>query len=134
MVFLGVPLPMQSIAVQKDVTVPTTRKKFTCDNLIIHIILFITSTQIHIFPEIGIDVIRFLDLYLGILNAGIMFGGTDGECMNIVCNLTTDMRLDLVQATSTSAISSVALSRILHTVPLIFKILQSKLNMAGIEP
>jgi pre-rRNA-processing protein IPI1 len=69
------------------------------------LILFTTSAQTHIFPEIRIDAIRFLDLflevipdalvecwtersghgnrilegYLGILNAGIKFGETDGR-------------------------------------------------------
>ena len=116
------------------------------ENIIPHsslLILFTTSAQTHIFPEIRIDAIRFLDLfldvvpdavisswmegsahgnrvlggYLGILNAGIKFGETDGECMNIVCSLTSDMRLDPVQATSTSAVLPLAVSRILHHCP-----------------
>jgi pre-rRNA-processing protein IPI1 len=69
-------------------------------------LLFTTSAQTHIFPEIRIDAVRFLDIflecipdaviagwygnqvghgsrvlggYLGILNAGIKYGETDGD-------------------------------------------------------
>lgn len=74
-----------------------------------HLILFTTSAQTHIFLEIRIDAIRFLDLFLdvvpdavisdwmegsghgnrvlegyfGMLNAGTKFGDTDGECMDM---------------------------------------------------
>jgi pre-rRNA-processing protein IPI1 len=70
------------------------------------LLLFTTSAQTHIFPEIRIDAVRFLDVfleyipqlvisgwredgkgsgsrvlegYLGILNAGTRFGETDGK-------------------------------------------------------
>jgi pre-rRNA-processing protein IPI1 len=80
------------------------------DDLIPHsslLVLFATSAQTHIFPEIRIDAIHFLDLflehipdavvegwsdrhgshgnrvlegYLGILNTGMKFGGSENEC------------------------------------------------------
>jgi pre-rRNA-processing protein IPI1 len=69
------------------------------------LLLFATSAQTHIFPEIRIDAVRFLDIflecipeaviagwcenqghgsrvlsgYLGILNAGLKYGETDGD-------------------------------------------------------
>jgi pre-rRNA-processing protein IPI1 len=70
------------------------------------LVLFTTSAQTHIFPELRIDAIRFLDLflesiphsivggwsepnaghgsrvlegYLGVLNAGTKFGEADGK-------------------------------------------------------
>ena len=80
------------------------------DDLIPHspvLLLFTTSAQTHIFPEIRIDAVRFLDIYLeyipeivtegwmqpgggahgrrvlegylGILSAGTTFGGEGGE-------------------------------------------------------
>ena len=76
------------------------------ENLIPHaqlLLLFTTSAQTHIFPEIRIDAVKFLDIflegipqavvggidskghgsrvldaYLGILNAGTKFGGSEG--------------------------------------------------------
>ena len=72
------------------------------------LLLFTTSAQTHIFPEIRIDAIKFIDVflkcipdvvtlgwvdiggerhghrvlggYLGILNAGAKYGDTDGKC------------------------------------------------------
>jgi pre-rRNA-processing protein IPI1 len=82
------------------------------EDLIPHVpllILFTTSAQTHIFPEIRIDAVRFLDLflelvpenvvdnwiqgnpghgkrvlegYLGILNAGTKYGDTEGKSYN----------------------------------------------------
>lgn len=71
------------------------------------LLLFTTSSQTHIFPEIRIDAVRFLDIllecipesvtagwyqptdshgsrvlggYLGILNAGTKYGEAEGDC------------------------------------------------------
>ncbi|KZP31318.1 hypothetical protein FIBSPDRAFT_945334 [Athelia psychrophila] len=53
------------------------------ENLIPHsplLILFTTSAQTHIFPEIRIDAVRFLDLFLEIMPATIVSGWTDKKC------------------------------------------------------
>ncbi|KAJ3511187.1 hypothetical protein NLJ89_g4242 [Agrocybe chaxingu] len=129
-------LPSQSIAVEKDSSEPITKRQLTFSDLLSHLkhynagtrkgtnllhdcfmqedliphspllLLYTTSAQTHIFPEIRIDAIRFLDIlldcipemltsgwsetsethgsrvlggYLGILNAGTKYGETEGD-------------------------------------------------------
>ncbi|CAA7266517.1 unnamed protein product [Cyclocybe aegerita] len=122
-------LPSQSIAVEKDTSEPITKRQLTFNDLLSHLkhynagtrkgmvsvenliphspllLLYTTSAQTHIFPEIRIDAIRFLDIlldcipetltsgwsemsethgsrvlggYLGILNAGTKYGEIEG--------------------------------------------------------
>lgn len=83
------------------------------------LLLFTTSAQTHIFPEIRIDAIRFVDLflehipravttgwvedfnghgsrvlegYLGILNAGTSFGEADGAA-SLICSFADSLYL-----------------------------------------
>jgi len=98
------------------------------------LLLFTTSAQTHIFPEIRIDAIRFLNIfleyipnaviagwnadhnghgarvlegYLGILNAGTKFGEGDGWCSTEVCSpdpLIFCLNAGQLQATSTASV------------------------------
>lgn len=43
------------------------------------LLLFTTSAQTHIFPEIRIDAIRFLDLYLDLIPEIVVGGWRDGK-------------------------------------------------------
>lgn len=43
------------------------------------LILFTTSAQTHIFPEIRIDAIRFIDLFLEVIPETLVSGWTEGS-------------------------------------------------------
>lgn len=107
------------------------------ENLLPHasvLILFTTSAQTHIFPEIRIDAVRFLDLllehmpnmvvdgwarpsgahgrrvlegYLGILNAGTTFGESGGSSQPYLLASITKrdfIDMDPMRATSTASV------------------------------
>jgi pre-rRNA-processing protein IPI1 len=112
------------------------------EDLIPHVpllILFTTSAQTHIFPEIRIDAVRFLDLflelvpenvvdnwiqgnpghgkrvlegYLGILNAGTKYGDTEGEVKaTSTASVVLSSQSKLVVLKSLSAFLTHAVSR-----------------------
>lgn len=90
------------------------------ENIVPHaqlLLLFTTSAQTHIFPEIRVDAVKFLDVflksipetvvsgistkghgsrvldgYLGILNAGTKYGGNEGPCSHHTYPCSTDQR------------------------------------------
>lgn len=100
------------------------------------LLLFAASAQTHIFPEIRIDAVRFLDLlldavpesvvcgwnesglghgkrilegYLGLLSAGIKFGGAEGLSTRIV-NILLHLIAPCPRSGTAHAITSVVLS------------------------
>ncbi|KAG1783868.1 hypothetical protein EV702DRAFT_1055985 [Suillus placidus] len=116
------------------------------ENLIPHVpllILFTTSAQTHIFPEIRIDAVRFLDLflelvpesvvdgwiqgnpghgkrvlegYLGILSAGTKYGDTEGEVKaTSTASVVLSSQSKLVVLKSLSAFLTHAVSRQLRS-------------------
>ncbi|KAI6162256.1 hypothetical protein EDD17DRAFT_598024 [Pisolithus thermaeus] len=56
--------------------------RITKDDLIPHVpqlLLFTTSAQTHIFPEIRVDAVRYLDLFLGVLPNYVVMGWSENE-------------------------------------------------------